>query len=138
MEFPVFHTVPIASCLFTGYLWEESGSDSLLLLVDIWVHWEDPLWACSSVGWIFLGLDSHQCDCISSVLGSWKQDPALWVWAHQCWAEGKVHLPWPAGKVLYSAAQGPVGCLCCKGALLAHGQLGVHQDPQVLLCRAAF
>ena len=28
--------------------------------------------------------------------------------------------------------------LCCKGTLLNPGQLLVHQDPQVLFCKAAF
>jgi len=38
------------------------------------------------------------------------------------------HLPRPAGNTLPSTAQGSAGLPCCKGTLLAHGQLGVHQD----------
>lgn len=38
-------------------------------------------------------------------------------------------------------AQCSVECrcrLCCEGPLIAHGQLGIHQYCQVLLCKAAF
>jgi len=31
-----------------------------------------------------------------------------------------------------------VGLLCCKGILLAHVQLDVHQNPWILLCQGAF
>lgn len=37
-----------------------------------------------------------------------------------------------------SAAQDAVGCLCCKGTLLVHGHLLVHQDPKLPLSQAAF
>lgn len=30
------------------------------------------------------------------------------------------------------------GCLYCEGALLAHGQLGLNQGPQLPFCKAAF
>lgn len=36
------------------------------------------------------------------------------------------------------AAQDAAGCLCCKGTLLAHGQLLVHQDLKLPLSQAAF
>lgn len=39
---------------------------------------------------------------------------------------------------LPSAAQDAVACLCCKGTLLAHGHLLVHQDPKLPLSQAAF
>lgn len=31
-----------------------------------------------------------------------------------------------------------IGFLCCKGVFLTHVQLSIHQDPQLLFCRAAF
>ena len=54
----------------------------------------------------------------------------------QCWAEGKYHLPQPAGNAPPNAAQEAVSLCCCKGAWLACGQL-VHHDHQVLH-KAAF
>lgn len=48
------------------------------------------------------------------------------------------HYPWPAGNPLPKAAQETIGLLCHEGTCLAHGQPGVQQDPQVLLCKAAF
>jgi len=35
---------------------------------------------------------------------------------HQCWAEEKDHLPWPAGDAFPNAAQDAVGHLRCKGS----------------------
>ena len=43
----------------------------------------------------------------------------------------------PAGYSSSDAAQYTVSLLGCKSTLLAHVQLFVHQDPQVLLYRAA-
>lgn len=37
-----------------------------------------------------------------------------------------------------NAAQDTVSHLCSKDALLAHVQLGIHQNPQVLFCKVAF
>jgi len=55
-----------------------------------------------------------------------------------CKAEGKDHLPRLAGNVLPNAAQKVVGLLSHKVAWLAHVQLCVQQDPQVLFCKVAF
>lgn len=52
------------------------------------------------------------------------------VWSHQCWVAGKDHFPQPAAQDAFS--------LCSKCTLLAHIQLNVHQDCQVLFCKAAF
>lgn len=41
----------------------------------------------------------------------------------------------PAGKALPDAAQDTVSLLCCKGALLAPVQLGVHQKSQIFLSK---
>ncbi|EPP36844.1 hypothetical protein CP10743SC13_2219B, partial [Chlamydia psittaci 10_743_SC13] len=46
-------------------------------------------------------------------------------------------LPLPAGHPFCNAAQNTVGLLGGKRTLLAHVQLLVHQDPQVLLHTAA-
>lgn len=56
---------------------------------------------------------------------------------HQCWVEGKNHLPWPAFNIYPNAAQVSTGPLYLKGALLTHVQLAVIEDPKVL-CWAAF
>ncbi|KAK4828308.1 hypothetical protein QYF61_025320 [Mycteria americana] len=74
-------------------------------------------------------LDSLQYVHVSLVLGSSALDTVF---------QGKVHLPQPAGNTPPDAAQDTISLLCCKGTLLAHVQLGVHQDPQVLFCEAAF
>ena len=51
-------------------------------------------------------------------------------------AEGQDHLPRPAGHASFGAAQGTVGLLGCEGTLLAHVQLDIHQNLQVLFSRA--
>lgn len=58
---------------------------------------------------------------------------------------GQSQLSWPllTGKKLQcfslpSTAQDAVSCLCCKGTLLVHGHLLVHQDPKLPLSQAAF
>jgi len=49
--------------------------------------------------------------------------------------EGDNHLPCPAGHLSLDAAHDTLGPPGCKHTMLAHGQLFVHQDPQVLLCK---
>ena len=58
---------------------------------------------------------------------------------HKSQVEGNNHLPLPAGHTFFffNAAQNTVGLPGCKRTLLAHVQLLVCQDPQVLLHRAA-
>ena len=53
-------------------------------------------------------------------------------------ADEKNHLPSPAVNSLPNAAQKAAGFVCDNCTLLAHGKLGVHQDPQIFLCSAAF
>ena len=43
-----------------------------------------------------------------------------------------------AGNSLPTAAQDTICLLCHKDTLLACVQLGVHQNPQILLCKVAF
>ena len=84
----------------------------------------------------FLGSLQHVH--VSLVLASPELDTAPQVWPHQCWVEGKDHLPRPAGYAFFNAAQDAIHLLCSKGTLLPHVQLVVHQDTQVLFCKAAF
>ncbi|XP_048790014.1 uncharacterized protein LOC125688256 [Lagopus muta] len=56
---------------------------------------------------------------------------------HKSRVERDNHLPVPAGHPSPDGAQDPICLLSCQSALLAHIQSLVHQDPQVLLCRAA-
>lgn len=48
-----------------------------------------------------------------------------------------INLPQPASSTPNAALE-TVRLFCCKGTLLAHVQLGTHQDPPVLFCKAAF
>ena len=71
----------------------------------------------------------------------WRAQNWTWessVWPHQCWAEWKDLLRWPADNTLPNAAQGTNSLLCRKNMFLAHVQPGAHQDPQVLFCHAPF
>ena len=66
-------------------------------------------------------------------------DPARQVKPHHRWGERKGQLPLPTGNTpLPNAAQDTVSHLCLKDTLLALVRLGVHQDPQVLICKATF
>lgn len=51
-------------------------------------------------------------------------------------SRGEESPPWP-GNALPDAGQEAVSLLCCEGALLAHGQLGVHRGSLVLSYTAA-
>lgn len=52
-------------------------------------------------------------------------------------SRGEDALPWPAGNALPHVDQEAVSLLCCRSTLLAHVQLGIHQDPQVPFCQAS-
>lgn len=52
--------------------------------------------------------------------------------------EGKSHFPGPVGNSLANAAQDVIGLCCYEGILLAHVQLGVHQDPQGPFLQSCF
>lgn len=60
------------------------------------------------------------------VLGSLELDTVLQVWPDQCWAEGKDHLPWPAGNTLPNEDQGSISFLRCKGTPLFCVQIALH------------
>ena len=71
------------------------------------------------------------------VLRAPELDAGLPVGSHQSGAEGQNPLPQPAGHIAGDAAQGTVGLLGCEHTLLPHVQVLLHQQPQVLLLRAA-
>ncbi|KAK4814185.1 hypothetical protein QYF61_011908 [Mycteria americana] len=48
------------------------------------------------------------------------------------------HYPSPAGHTIFDTSQDAIGLLGHLGTLLAHTQLAVDQQPQVLFCLAAF
>ena len=56
---------------------------------------------------------------------------------HEGRVEGNSNLPLPAGHLSFDAAQDAVGILGFMHTPLAHVQLLIHQDFQVLLPRAA-
>ena len=64
-------------------------------------------------------------------------DVILQIGPHEGKVEGNNHLPLLTGHSSFDAPQDTVGLQGCKCMLLAHVQLFVDQDPQVLLYRAA-
>lgn len=83
-------------------------------------------------------LDNFQHLHVCLVLKSSELDTAVQVWPHQCWIEGKDHLPRPVGNTLPNEAQDTVSLLCINDTLLTHVQLGAHQGLQVVFCKTAF
>lgn len=149
MEFPVFQFVPIAPCPFWAAV-KRCWFCCLLLLCSRYLHTlirspEPSLLQAKQLQlsqpllvWHMLHSLNYLCDPslnllqyvhVSLVLGSPEPDTALEVRSHECFTREKVPL---AGN-----AQDVVG-LCCTCALLAHGQLFVHQEPWVLFCNASF
>ena len=74
---------------------------------------------------------------VSHILRTLHLDTVLQVRPHQHRVEEQDHLPRPAGHSSFDAAQDTIGFLGCKGALLVHLQLAIHQYPQVFFGRAA-
>ena len=70
-------------------------------------------------------------------LGAPGQTAVLQVRPHKGRVERDNALPLPAGHPSFDAAQDTAGLLVSKSTLLAHIQLFIHQNPQVLLHRAA-
>ena len=56
----------------------------------------------------------------------------------QCRVQGDNQFLSPAGHTISDTSQDAVGLLGHLGTLLAHLQLAVDQQPQVLFCQAAF
>jgi len=71
------------------------------------------------------------------VLGAPGLGAVLQVVPHEGRVKGDSHFHCSAGHPSFDAAQDTIGLLGCKCALLAHVYLFIHQNPQVLLCRAA-
>ncbi|KAJ7426012.1 hypothetical protein WISP_19978 [Willisornis vidua] len=61
----------------------------------------------------------------------------LKVWPHQRRVQGKDHCPGPAGHTILDPGQDPIGLLGHLGTMLAHVELPVNPNPQVLLPLAA-
>jgi len=80
-------------------------------------------------------LGSLQYMHVSLLLGNPEADAVLQLWHHQCQVEGKAHLPHLTPPY---AAPDTVSVPSGKGALLAPGQLGAHQDLQGFFCQAPF
>lgn len=81
-------------------------------------------------------LDYLQYVCISFVLGVPEQDTGTPNVAPPVLSRDEVS-PQPASSTPFIAAQYTISLLCCKGALLVHVQLRLHQDPEVLFWKAA-
>ncbi|PKU42315.1 rna-directed dna polymerase from mobile element jockey-like [Limosa lapponica baueri] len=82
-------------------------------------------------------LDSFQQIHVLPMLRTSELDAVLQVESHQSRVEGQNHLPQPAGRNSFDAAQDAVVWLGCQHTMLAHVELLVHRHPQVLLLRAA-
>ena len=118
--------LPIASGPVTGHHWKEPGSILFAPSLEIFIYiGKIPLCLLFSrlkqsqlsqsfLMWELLqsfhhlggpSQDSPQCVQASLVLGSPALDTVIQVWPHQCWREGKDHLPWSGGSSLFNAAQ---------------------------------
>lgn len=75
--------------------------------------------------WLFAG-HSTVCPC-PACTGETKTRHSPPDVSHQCWAEGKDHVPCPVGNTFPNATRDAGGLLCSKGTLT---------DPQVFFCRA--
>lgn len=136
---PVFQFVPIAPCSVTRHLWKESASfqhpPSKYLCPMIRSHSKPSL----------LWLNSHQLNPFTTLVAfGWilhyfhvslalrcpelSLDPALQAWPHQCWAEGKGHIPWSVSSNAVIAAR--------ANSWLVFNLVS-HQDPQILFCQDA-
>ncbi|KAK4807083.1 hypothetical protein QYF61_018424 [Mycteria americana] len=83
-------------------------------------------------------LDTLQHLNVFPVLRGPKPNTVFEVQPHQCRVQGHNHFPTPAGHTIFDTSQDAIGFLGHLGTLLAHIQLAVNQQPQVLLCLAAF
>ena len=82
-------------------------------------------------------MDALQQLYILLMLGTPVLNAELKVGPHKGRAKGDYHLPVPAGHTSSGGAQDTICFPSCKSTLLAHVKFVIHQDPQVLLCRAA-
>ena len=66
-----------------------------------------------------------------------KGGKRLKVRIHQRRVEQDDHFPLLASNAVLDAPQDTVGPPGCQASLLAHNQLGINQNPQIPLCKAA-
>jgi len=109
------------------------------------LRWTDPaLWASPlrrspvrSLSPFITFVAFHWTLCSMSGFGTGSPEIKVGVKVrpHECWVEGKNHVPWPAIYTLANAAQNTISILRSKGTLLIPVQLGVYQ---AFLGRAAF
>ena len=155
---PVFHFVPTAIGPVTGHQWKEPGSISLHLLsryLCMLIRSSPSLFCSRLNNPSSLSLSSwDRCSSpfITSVAHRWtlsSMSMSLLCWGAQnrtqhsrcnlTSAEQKGRLTSLLLLAIFPLVQ-PRCCwlFCCKGTLLAHVQLGVHQDPQVPLLQSCF
>lgn len=122
-------------CSVTGCPWEESGSISFNP-ASVPAISASLCTRCSSTLFIFIALSASVHPHLSCTREPRTGHRALDI-PHQFWAERVTSLDL-LGNALSITSQEPVGLLCCNGTLLAHGQLGVHQDTLVIPFWTAF
>ncbi|KAK4810824.1 hypothetical protein QYF61_008796 [Mycteria americana] len=132
---PLAQLEAISSRPITCYLGEEtdphlSTTSFQLLLIRLVLQTLHQL-LCPS-------LDTLQHLNVSLVVGGPKLNTVFEVRPHQCRVQGHNHFPSPAGHTIFDTSQDSIGFLGHLGTLLAHIQAAVNQQPQVLLCWAAF
>ena len=153
--FPVFQFVPIASSPVTGHHWKEPGCILFASSLKVFIHvWDPPSWAFPSPGWTVPAFSAfpHRRDVPVPPSSSWPFiGPSPVCRRLSCTGEPRTghSTPGVASPVLSRGEGEPpstcwqcfVKCnpdtihlLCSKGTSLAHVQLGIHQDPQVLFC----
>lgn len=64
--------------------------------------------------------------CYNMSVSTWGKRPCTSDMSHHCWAEGKEHLPWPAGNAPPHAAQAALCHLHHKDTLLAQVHIVIH------------
>ena len=161
MEFPGLQFVSVASCPVTGYCWKETGSIFTASYQYLYKLVRSPQAFSFQAEQSHLsafphmqrfqfpnhlnGPLLHSLSC-TSMTCLFQQSPELATALQMCFtraerAEGN-NLFWRhsgrAGNTLCSAPRDAVGCPSRKGALLAHVQLGVCQECQLLSCKATF
>lgn len=83
-------------------------------------------------------LDSLKYVNVIFIVESQKQDTVLQVWSSKCQTEKNNQFCRPAVHTPANTAQYVAGHLHCKGMLVNHVQLFVHQNLQAIFSKAAF
>lgn len=152
-------------CMYLQQLcsWHSMSQGSFLPQLTLSAHWTKD--AGTALRWLQPVVAGTHCPAVTAPSMpthscSWGSDPVveeqpfqLWMqaeWGKHFWRwsssmpstpdmshQGWSHLPWPAGDTLPNMSQGSIGLLCRQGTLLACVHPGIHQDPLILLCKAA-